>query len=257
MFAMELKLGARARGAAPAGARVEAISWLTAALVRNGSLLDEFIVARESNGWTVYGVAPARDAFRKPNWNEFVRRRIDGLGRVNLKRPTIRFLGAIPESEPACRCAETSGFFLFTTFLHKEPPVRCLDCNGSVPVYRLPRSETGEHSGLLSWWKNYQACDTLQIGCTVGERFGERQMSDMASSLSRSGLAVCKEIERLTGLPTYYYLHRAGGRSKSAEVRRKCPSCGGSWLLKEPLHGKFDFKCDKCLLLSNIAWNIR
>jgi predicted nucleic acid-binding Zn ribbon protein len=138
-----------------------------------------------------------------------------------------------------------------------EPPLRCIGCNGIVALYRLPRPAKVEHSGMLFWASNYQACDTLQMNCTVGEQFGTRQMSDLRSSLSRSGVAVCKEIERLTGRPVYYYLHRASGRGRSAEVRRRCPSCRGSWLLNTALHGKFDFKCDKCHLLSNIGWNVR
>lgn len=255
MLAVELKFDPLARGASDE--KVDAITWLIAALVRNGNLLKEFFLVDESKGWTIYGAAPARDAFHKANWNEYVQQRIIGLRAVNLRRPRIRFLGTVPETSDACRCAKPRSVLLFTTFLRLEPPVSCLHCNGAVPLYRLPRPKTGEHSGLLSWNSNYQACDALQMNCTVGERFGERQMSDPTSSLSRSGLAVCKELELLTGRPVYYYLYRANARSRSAEVRRKCPVCGGPWLLKKPLHGRFDFKCDKCHLLSNIAWNVR
>jgi predicted nucleic acid-binding Zn ribbon protein len=255
MFAVELKFDLQERGAPDD--KVDAITWLIAALVRNGNLLEEFLLINESKGWTVYGTAPARDAFHKANRNEFVEQGIANLTQVNLKRPRIRFLGMVPESSAPCRCTRPRGFFLFTTFLCLEPPVHCIQCNGTFSLYRLPRPETGEYSGLLSWRSNYQACDTLQMNCTVGERFGERQMSDPTSSLSRSGLAVCQEIERLTGRPVYYYLFRANTRSHAAEIRRKCPTCGGPWLLKKPLHGKFDFKCDKCHLLSNIAWNVR
>jgi predicted nucleic acid-binding Zn ribbon protein len=255
MFAVELKFESTASGASEA--KTEAITWLIAAFVRNGNLLEEFLVEGKSRGWTVYGMAPGRDAFLRANWNEFVRRRIGSLKLANLKRPRIRFLGVVPETAGVCQCARPRGFFLFTTFLHTEPPVRCILCNGIVPLYRLPRPTTGEHSGLLSWKNNYQACDTLQMNCTVGERFGERQMSDPTSELSRSGLAVCKEIQRITGRPAYYYLHRANARTRSAEARRKCPSCRGEWLLKKPLHSKFDFKCNKCKLISNIAWNVR
>jgi predicted nucleic acid-binding Zn ribbon protein len=126
-----------------------------------------------------------------------------------------------------------------------------------MPLYRLPRSTSGEHSALLSWESNYKACDTLQMHCTVGERFGERQLSDPGSSFSRSGLAVCREIEQLTGQPAYYYLYRGDTRRPSAELSRNCPGCDGPWKLKKPLHGKFDFRCDKCRLLSNIAWIVR
>lgn len=255
MFVVQLTFDQLERGAADV--KVDAITSLIAALVRNGNLLDEFMLAGGSKGWTVYGVAPARDAFHRANWNGFVQQKASGLRQVSLTLPRIRFLGLIPEAVPACRCAGPSGLYLFTTFLHREPPVRCIRCSGPVPLYRLSHSASGEHSGLLSWESNYQACDTLQMNCTVGERFGTHQMSDPTSTLSQSGLAVCKKLEGLTGRPAYYYLFRDSARSHAAELRRKCPSCGGAWLLKKPLHGKFDFKCDKCRLLSNIAWNVR
>jgi predicted nucleic acid-binding Zn ribbon protein len=130
-------------------------------------------------------------------------------------------------------------------------------CGGTVALYRLPCPATGDYSGVLSWTSNYLACDTLQMNSAVGEMFGTRQMADLRSSLSRLGLAVCKEIEILTGRPVYYYLHRASGRSRSKELRRRCPYCDGAWLLKTPLHAKFDFRREKCRLLSNIGWNVR
>jgi predicted nucleic acid-binding Zn ribbon protein len=254
MFAVELKFEELGRGTVDA--KTNAISSLIGAFIHNGNLLGEPSLAKISGGWTVFGLAPARDAFQKANWNEFVKRWITGLQQVNLKRPQIRFLGLVPEAALACRCARPGAYFLFTTFLHLEPPLRCIRCGGTIPLYRLPRATKGD-SGLLSWTSNYRACDTLWINSRVGERFGLRQMSDPTSELSRSGLAVCVEIKRLTGRPVYYYLHRADARGHSAEMERRCPKCGGAWRLKKPLHRIFDFKCDKCHLLSNIAWNIR
>jgi predicted nucleic acid-binding Zn ribbon protein len=255
MLAVELKFAHQT----PRGteAQVSAITSLIGAFIRNGNLVEWPMLASEADGLTVYGTAPARDAFRKATRNVYVQRSISGLAQAKLKGPRVRFLGKIPETAEDCRCARPKGYILFTTFLHLEPPLRCMHCNGTVPLYRLPHSKTGEHSGLLSWQSNYQACDRLQIGCTVGERFGTWQMSDPTSSLSRSGVAVCKEIEGLTGRPVYYYLYRDSTRSSSAESRRNCPRCGGAWLLKTPLHHIFDFKCDECHLLSNIAWNVR
>jgi predicted nucleic acid-binding Zn ribbon protein len=255
MLAVELKFESKSTGAPEE--KTDAIAWLLSAFVRNGNLLEDFLVECGSGEWMAYGIAPARDAFRKSNWNKFVQQRIDGLSVANLRRPQIRFLGVVPETAPACRCVKPKGFFLFTTFLHIEPPLRCMNCNGVFPLYRLPPPASGEHSGLLAWKSSYKACDTLQMNCRVGERLGTRQMSDPESELSRLGLEVCREIEHLTGRPTYYYLHRGNGRSHSAETRRTCLVCGGRWLLKTSLHGKFDFKCDRCRLLSNIAWNLR
>lgn len=121
-------------------------------------------------------------------------------------------------------------------------------------VFRAPRPVNIRACSLGC---NYQSCDALQMNCAAGEQFGKRQMSDPNSPLSRSGIAVCKEIERLTGRPTYYYLYRDGARSRPADARRSCPICKGQWLMQKPLHGKFDFKCSNCRLLSNIAWNVR
>jgi len=241
----------------PAEPQAEAITWFIEALERNGSILRHSIISAADFGWIVYSVAPARDAFKKSNQNPFVQQRLRELKDAKVKRPIFQFLGGVPETASDCKCAKPGALFLFTTFLHSEPPVWCMDCNGVVPLYRLPRSRTEEHSALLAWQSNYQACDSLQINCTVGERFGERQMSDLASSLTVSGLTICKELEEQTGRPVYYYLFRSTSRSRTAEARRRCPNCGGEWRLNAPLHGKFDFKCDRCHLLSNIAWNIR
>jgi predicted nucleic acid-binding Zn ribbon protein len=256
MFAVELKFESSARGGS-SDAKRDAIGWLIAAFVRNGSLMEQFEAEGAGEKFSVYGMTPARNAFHRANWNDRVRIQIAALKAANLKRPQIRILGIIPETAAVCQCAKPNGYVLFTTFLSVEPPLRCIDCNDTIPVYNLPRPAVGEHQGLFSWRSDYLACDTLQMNCTVGERFGERQMSDSKSQLSRSGIAVCKEIERLTGRPTYYYLYRASGRTHAAETRRRCPTCNGEWLMKQPLHYKFDFKCDQCRLMSNIAWNVR
>jgi predicted nucleic acid-binding Zn ribbon protein len=255
MFALELRFEAEP-GTAPE-AQFDGIGSYIAALVRNGNLLKEWLIATEEHGWTVYAAAPARDAFKKASQNEFVQQRLGKLKEAKVGRPRIRFLSTMPDTASACRCPAPGAYFLFTTFLHTEPPLRCMDCNGVVPLYRLPTPKTGEYSSLLTWEADYKACDTLQIYSTVGVRFGERQMSDLTSSLSKSGLAVCNEIAARTARPVYYYLFRATAHSSSAEQRRKCPSCGGAWRVQEPIYGKFDFKCDKCHLLSNIAWNVR
>lgn len=90
-----------------------------------------------------------------------------------------------------------------------------------------------------------------------GGRFGIFQLSKHESSLSKRGRDICDRLTFTTGIPTYYYLLKLSGRGLKAEQNRKCPSCNGEWLLEEVLHGVFDFKCDNCRLLSNIAWSVR
>jgi predicted nucleic acid-binding Zn ribbon protein len=251
MFFVELKF--RVLQGSPTAAQENALWSLGGYLRRNGSLLTDALPVIGPEEFTISGVAPAKDALRKANWNKWVRQGIANLTKVHLSRPAIRFLGTVSEMATPCECKRQSEYFLFTTFLTNEPPLRCLRCEGTIPLYRLPPSKTEEHSGLLSWESNYQACDALQMLCRVGERFGERQMATPGSNLSRQGLEICRDIERLTKRPTYYYLYRFRTRSHATERDRKCPSCGGEWLLKKNLHRKINFKCDKCRLLSNTA----
>lgn len=200
---------------------------------------------------------PNRDALQDRYHNRWVRERLKKISDLVIEIQEVEILGSEP-SEPACSCGETGPLLLFTTFLAIEQPVRCLDCFGLVPLYRLPtHPRREEHCELLSWMHDYQACDHLQMGTTVAERANERQLGRIDSALSKSGLEVAKTLSESAGRPVYYFLSVSRARSFKAEVAKKCPSCGGEWLLPEPLHDRFDFRCDRCRLLSNIAWSVR
>ena len=111
MLAVELKFESKRVGAWET--KADAIGRLMAAFVRNGNLRQEFSVKRRSGEWLAYGVAPAEDAFRKSSRNRFVQQGINGMSRANLSAPRIRFIGAVPETEPACWCAKPEAFILF------------------------------------------------------------------------------------------------------------------------------------------------
>ena len=55
------------------------------------------------------------------------------------------------------------------------------------------------------------------------------------STLSKHGRYLAQEIEKETGIPTYYYLYRVGGQSLKSEKSRCCPSCGANWALKNAI----------------------
>lgn len=171
---------------------------------------------------------------------------------VRTKAISKEFVSLAP-----CRCVCPSSYVLFTNYVTLEPPIRCLDCFCPAPLYRLPTPSSGEHYKTIVWQSNYQACDRLQMNCRVLERSTTQQISSLRSSLSSEGRAICREYAALVGKPFYYYLYRAAGRSRPSEMRRLCPNCGGQWLLSQARHSLFDFRCDSCCLLSNIAWNVR
>jgi hypothetical protein len=110
MFVVELKF-AEPKPDDADGKRLNAITSLTAALLRNENLL-EFSIASGSHGWTVYGLVPAKDAFDKSNRNKYVKQGFAGLRQVGLKHPRVRFLGVAPETASSCECTRRGGFFL-------------------------------------------------------------------------------------------------------------------------------------------------
>ena len=183
--------------------------------------------------------------------------RFEMLGEDDEGSDTNQSLNRAPRH--VCRCSGRAGLILFTRWYSVESPLRCLSCFGLVPQYQISATEGQEHAlddSLNRWANDYRACDTLQLGSVVGEKWALRQMGSSKSKLSRQGRKLCRRLEKSLDVPVYYYLHRYYGRSLEREEARKCPRCGGKWRLKEEWHGEFDFKCDGCRLLSNIARSI-
>jgi len=222
---------------------------------KNGQVLGEWGIVKQQNAFLVFVSLPAKNSLADKFANKYVRERVKELKGCGSP-PEIRVLGPEPESPSACRCKSWTSLVLFTTYLNRESPLRCGGCFNPVPLYRIPHIQDEEYLDVLQWEADYKACDTLQMHTATGERFGERQMFRHDSSLSQRGRQLCASISRVTSCPTYYYLSKNRCRSSQEENMRRCPGCGGSWKLRVRRH-LFDFRCDRCLLLSNIAWALR
>jgi predicted nucleic acid-binding Zn ribbon protein len=171
--------------------------------------------------------------------------------------PEVRIIGKVFDDDDSCQCTDRASYILFCTMLSRGSPLRCGTCFRSVPLYRIPPTSYGTYQDIERWCSTYLACDTLNLHSDVLEKAAINEMSKHNSRLSKAGRAICCAIEQHTGKPTYYYLYRARGRSKKKERKRRCPECGKKWLLSEKWHDLFDFRCDRCRLLSNIAWDVR
>lgn len=153
-----------------------------------------------------------------------------------------------------CKCKTSSFYILITNYLTIYPPLTCGTCNNYVPLYKLPKYYDYGYIPILSWETNYKSCDSLQMNCEVGERWALNQMQEVKSQLSRQGIEICKKITELTNVSTYYYLHNYR-KHKGDQLKRRCPNCNRKWDLKQQLHNFYDFKCDKCKLVSTISAN--
>jgi predicted nucleic acid-binding Zn ribbon protein len=224
----------------------------------NGQILnDEWPLAKSRSVVRAFVTIPERTSLQRKRDNKSVTQQRNDLADVGLAQPTTTTLGHDPTSIHPCRCAEQSAYILYTDHHSMESPLRCAECFGSIPLYRIPHTTGGRsYDDIIFWRSTYQDCDALEIGCSVGERFATRQMVLVNSPLSTMGIECCQRITDVTKKPCYYRLYRYYGRSKKQEAQRRCPSCGRKWRLKDPWHVLFDFRCDRCHLLSNYAHSI-
>ena len=230
-----------------------------AALLHNGQIVgDHTPMAKISGGYLVIASLPEADALGDRFSDKWVRKRLRELAAVGIDRPKVTHLGTDPESRAPCKCRKRPFLIMFTTFLHAESPLRCGACFGPIALYKLPATnEAGNHQDMLKWQHTYQAMDWLFIGTGPGERFAHDQLSRFDSPLSKDGRELARTLEKKIRVPVYYYLSKHFARSDEAERKRKCPSCGKSWLRGETLHGIFDFQCRRCRLLANVAFDVR
>lgn len=226
------------------------------ALRMNGQICsNEWPLPLEKNQCVATVLTPDWDSLDEKYNNKYVK---DFLAEMEKNGVSVAFhlCGEDMSGPPRCDCSDSKGYVLYTSYVSLEPPIRCLDCFGPVPLYTFPVTPSEEYYEIICWKSDYMSCDSLQMNCAVLEKSTTRQLSDVRSSLSKAGRSVCATLSASVGKPFYYYLYRAHGRSLASEKKRRCPSCGEPWYIDTLLHSRFHFKCDRCLLLSNIAWDI-
>ncbi len=233
------------------------VNLLLGAWRMNGQILGkQFLIAQTDEDFEVYVDAPDTDSLSEKYNSRYVNETLEKIKEKKIT-PKTTVLGLEPDSAMMCNCNKTKGYILFTTYVSLESPLKCADCFGVVPLYKIPKTADEEYYDIISWESDYQSCDSLQMNGVVGEKFAINQLSKYDSQLTKQGLKVCRNIERGTGKKVFYYLYKGSSKSYKSELLRKCPRCGSNWLLKSPLHHKFDFKCKRCKLLSNIACDVR
>lgn len=138
------------------------------------------------------------------------------------------------------------------------PPLTAFPSLLPVPFYKLPSTyHDGEgYDNLNSWARNYKRVLGLWHNGRVGERWAQNQLQKHDSALSKEGRACCQRIEELTGTPTYYFLLNYRAISNKKDQNRKCPSCGGEWLLENLTQdSRYQFQCIPCRLVSERSKN--
>ncbi len=226
-------------------------------LHNNGQVIGtEYPMIEQDNKIIAFANIAEENSLDKKYHNKYVKKELDKLG----DRLAFTILGKDPASSDVCQCKNNQQrqfLLLYTTFLSIESPIDCGNCELPVPLYKLPKvyDYSDEHLDIICWQKDYQSYDRLQMHC-VTEDFCLQQLGDINSEFTTSSLELRQNMAKSCGIPVYYYLYKHYGESLESEQQRKCPSCGGDWKLETP-YRNFDFKCDNCYLLSNIAFDLK
>ena len=223
-----------------------------AGLYHQGCVAYDYWITRLGRSASLHCQIPERYALHPRFQDAIGKAALRRLRQFCLRPPEVRILGVLSETPDSCRCQAPPALHLFTTFADTSSPLACGGCRKPVPLYRLARLERSLKEGLLRWQRDYQSCDELFIASGFAEMWAYRQMSRSDSGLTLAGRELCAQVEAKVRTPVFYYLLRYWGRSAKAEAKRRCPGCGGDWLLLKP-RGLFDFKCARCRLLSQQA----
>ncbi|NRA54971.1 MAG: Zn-ribbon-containing protein [Gammaproteobacteria bacterium] len=233
-----------------------AISGVITELKYNGQIIgQEFPTLLKEGAFVTQILCHEEDSLAYSNHNQAVKNAISDLNKAGILQPKITILGQDIHCDTTDPKHQPQWQVLYTSYVQTCSPLRCGDHFSPIPLYRQPPLANGCYKQLINWQQDWQACDQLQMNGRSAEFAALAEISELTSSLTQRGLALRDKISQLSGISTYYYLYRVGGKDEASERSRRCPGCDGDWALPEPLHQVIDFKCDSCKIVSNISWD--
>ena len=147
---------------------------------KHGQVLSkDWAFVKKGNTYRTFLMIFDEDSLNAKYDDKYARKARKELATIAKDSPKIRILGDDPFSAEICDCKIPSFYILYTDYVCLESPLRCGDCFGPLPLYKIPalESNSGElHDQIISWRSGYQNCDDLQMGCRVGEKFGTHEM---------------------------------------------------------------------------------
>lgn len=223
------------------------------ALLKNGQIGAEYLLANKAHPVVAYVDVPAADALDTKHTSSWGIKALSEIVRIFGKYPKIE-MQERPKKANLSSWRSAKFLYLYTHLFDRGSPVYASGLDHAIPAYLLPLKET-QREYLVRWAISYRDHDRIWIGSGALEVQAYKQLADPASGLSKEGREHCAEIEAVTNKPTYYYLLRYYGRQRR-EDQRRCPLCGKPWAVtkgigKFPRVDRFAFQCDRCRLISD------
>ena len=167
-------------------------------------------------------------------------------------------LGEDMWSPDICECKKSDFYILSGS---RPIPILCGTCMNSIPLYKLPFIYEADASyyDIVSWNNENNAWGTIEFSNIDGiEKIAHHALCDIDSKHTQTALEICRKMKDKTDIDCYYdFENLRDTENIENEISKKCPKCKGDWILKERLNGEYDFKCNKCYLVSNFAYNVQ
>lgn len=238
------------------GSAEAAIRHYIEALIFNGQLLGrEFPTAWQQDSFSSRVVLPAEDALLQKYHTARGIEALEQLASAGLAYPQLQLQGMDLMSQHTDPCQQPEFYILYSRFNDTCSALRCGEHFAPVPLYQLKTTQP-DHELLIRWQLQYQALDEIQMQQSrVLLKSAERSLQQLNSRLNKQGRQLARQLEYTNGKAVFYALYSGSSSDCSQEAGKTCPGCGGNWRLAQPLHQLFDFKCEPCRLVSNIAWD--
>ena len=193
---------------------------------------------KKDNAYFVFLTIPDKDAL-DPLFNSTYSNKY--LYDIETK---LEYLGENIDISECCCCNEPSWYMLYADYTSNESPVICGDCGREIPLYKIRHiMSEEEHFSILSWQKVYKSIDNIWMYC-LSDKFSKKQLSDPNSQLSKNGMLICEELEKVLKKPVFYFLYFPN------KMPPNCPRCGEKWV-KSKQTKTVDFVCDDCRLATD------
>ncbi|MEE2001707.1 DUF2310 family Zn-ribbon-containing protein [Alkalimonas sp. MEB108] len=201
-------------------------------------------------------ILPTEDALKPQYHSQRGQQALAALPEAGLSYPKLKLLGQDLMSSHTDPCQPAPGYLLFTNFAEQVSPLRCSEHFAPVPLFRLGAEKHSDYEDFIRWQLQYQALDEIQMQQQrVLPKSAENALQQLHSKLNRQGRRLARRVEQLSGKACYYYLYSGSSPDCQLEASKVCPGCGSDWQLSDHWHGLFQFRCDNCRLVSNIAWD--
>jgi predicted nucleic acid-binding Zn ribbon protein len=226
-------------------------------LIFQGQILGrEFPTYQAKDSFFSRVVLPQSDALDKKSHSSAGIKALEQLQLVGLSYPKLTILGDDLMSNHTDPCPSHAAFILFCSFSATNSVLYCAEHFAPVPLYKVGRTSGEDFESLVRWQLQYQALDEIQMQeKRVLFKSAEQSVQGFYSALNQHGYQQAKTLSKELKKPVYYYLYSGSSHDCALDTGKKCPSCGSDWKLAESWHGLFDFCCEPCQLLSNIAFD--